>query len=197
MGIAEGTIKNKNEKIKKANISLQFNNNDQVNQYIITIDQLIEPQMRPRIGFRNIYDPMESYKNIIRKKIKEEIERLNIDIVLSDDVYIKTEIKLFKEPPKTFSNNKKYNALIDNIKFNKKPDIDNCVKTIYDSLEGILFKNDSQIIEEKTSKIYSIHESTIVIFNIYKQKEIKGSLNKNTIQELDDVNIRNYLLKEN
>ena len=33
-----------------------------------------------------------------------------------------------------------------NYKFNKKPDVDNCAKTIYDSLEKIFFFNESAVL---------------------------------------------------
>ena len=74
MGIAESTIKNKNNKIKNANIRVSIFDLTNLNHIIvnITIDQLIEPQMRPRIGFKSIYDPLKEYKKIIRTKIDEE-----------------------------------------------------------------------------------------------------------------------------
>lgn len=36
----------------------------------------------------------------------------------------------------------------------KKPDLDNLTKSIKDALEGIFFKNDSQITELKSLKMY-------------------------------------------
>lgn len=199
MGIAESTIKHKNEKIKKANIELNIIKDINFISVIIEIDQMIEPQMRPRVGYKSIYDPLKQYKKILRNKILNELKLKNTNIFsnLEEDVYISSNITLISEPPKNFSNIQKLNALNNKIKFNKKPDIDNCVKTIYDSLEKIFFFNDSQIVEEKLNKIYGTHEATYINLKIYKQPSFKGKkLTKKEIEQIEDSKIKEYLLKE-
>jgi Holliday junction resolvase RusA-like endonuclease len=177
MGIAENTIKNKNDKIKESIITVDYEKVDD-NHYIykINIDQLIEPQMRPRSGkFRNIYDPMKTYKEVIRKKILTEIDLKNIPCFLGEEYSIKSYISLTSKPLLSWSISKQYNALNGYIPFNKKPDIDNCAKTIYDSLEKIFFNNDSEIISENIEKKYG--------------------LNNNIDEKVDNEEIKNFLLE--
>jgi len=207
MGIAEKTVKKKNEKIKEANIIIS-NYNDNVKYYdsesqeylksvsiCITIDQCIEPQMRPRRGgFGNLYDPLEKYKKTLREKVKEQLEINNIKIDISEDKYIKSTIVLVKEPPTTFTKKEKLNALLGKLKFNKKPDIDNCVKTIYDSFEKIFFFNDSQVISETFTKKYGTNDSTIIYLDIFDQPKITGRLNKKDLEYYSE-NIVDYINK--
>lgn len=42
-----------------------------------------------------------------------------------------------------------------NIRPIKKPDIDNILKSVFDGLNGIAFKDDTQIIRIQTEKFYS------------------------------------------
>ena len=199
MGIAESTIKKKNENIKKANITVKFEdlshdvyNNEKFHfnkheyWYTIEIDQLIEPQMRPRGGkFGNVYDPLKTYKKIIREKIKKEIENNNIPLYIDEDkYYIMSYINLYKTPPKNWSINKQLNAILGLYPFTKKPDIDNCVKTIYDSLEGIFFFNDGQINHENLIKMYSPKDKTIIRLNVIeKEPLVKYNITKKNINE--------------
>ena len=196
MGIAENTIKKKNNKIKKANITVESFKDFGVRYINITIDQMIEPQMRPRVGgFKNIYDPLQTYKKYLRKKVEEELIKKNIKIEIDEDKYIESNIILKCEPPKTFSKRKKFDSIRNKYKFNKKPDIDNCVKTIYDSFEGIFFFNDSQIIKEILEKQYSTKEETIIEFRIYDQYESKGRLSKEDLDNMKPI-YKEYLEKE-
>jgi len=195
MGIAENTVKNKVEKIKKAELSMEIKEHIDHLTIYITIDQAIEPQMRPRVGkFFNIYDPLEKYKKILGEKIKTSLNHLQVNIEMNEDKYIETEIVLTNIPPKNFTKKQLIAAFLGNLKFNKKPDIDNCVKTIYDSTEGIIFFNDSQIVKETFEKKYSTKEETFIIFNIYDQPKIKGRLSKKELDDIKDyTDILNYL----
>ncbi|CZR99762.1 Endodeoxyribonuclease RusA [Clostridioides difficile] len=56
-------------------------------------------------------------------------------------------------------NTKAYKNAIDKveglIRPNKKPDLDNIIKSVADSLNGIAYKDDSQIVEVVSKKYYS------------------------------------------
>lgn len=194
MGIAEKTVKNKNNKIKRAKVTiLNYSKRKDYVTITLDIDQSIEPQMRPRVGnFKNIYDPLKKYKEILREKVTEVLANNKITIEMNEDKYIESEIILTKTPPNTFSKKQKLNALIGNLKFNKKPDIDNCVKTIYDSLEGIFFFNDSQIVSETFNKKYGIEGHTEIRFTIYDQPKSTGRLTKKELQQYPEE-IVNYI----
>lgn len=188
--IAENTIKPKVEKIKNANVRLNCIKEFDICYIHIFIDQIIEPAMRPRTGgFNNIYDPLKRYKKILREKIENEI---NTEIPKGEDYYLNTEVIVSKKPLKSFSIKRKVKALLNEYKWNTKPDVDNILKTIYDSVEGIFFINDSQIVRETTEKRYGEKESTEIIFKIYKQPDTSGRMNKNDIPN----NLIDYFKKE-
>ena len=200
MGIAESTVKRKVEKIKEANITIDYNydENNKIYSYTIRIDQLIEPQMRPRSGkFGAIYDPLKGYKAQLIKKVLNEINTKEIKIPnLEDDNYTTAYIELVDTPPESWSISKQYQALINNVHFKTKPDIDNCVKTIYDSLEGIFFKNDSQVINETLVKFYGVHPMTLIHFNIYTENYEKERITKKNIDSIiEDEKIKQFILE--
>ena len=62
--IVESTIKNKNNKIKEADITFNLQTNiDNSIDFTINMNVLIEPAMRPRTALDGrIYDPLATYK---------------------------------------------------------------------------------------------------------------------------------------
>ena len=113
------------------------------------------PQGRPRAG-RNgrkivMYDPKESkdYKEYVSLIARQYAPKIQLEGALS------VRIKIYREIPK--STTKKDRALIsEGIKRPiTKPDTDNYVKSVLDALNGIIFKDDSQVTDLYASKFYS------------------------------------------
>lgn len=179
----ESTISIKNKKIKESNIKIEvrkdIENEDLILIYL-KIDQVVEPYMRPRTSGNRIYDPLATYKKTFRNKILEELKNLNnkIEIPINEDIYIKTNILVHCKIPESYSKKKKLLAYQGKYKNNKKPDVDNIAKTIYDTVEGIFFLNDSQIYEENFKKEYGEKEYTFISISINKQPNTSGKLNK-------------------
>lgn len=118
------------------------------------------PQGRPRAGKINrgrkkgqtvLYDPVESkeYKQYVSLTAKQYAPKTLLEGALS------VRMKIYREIPK--STTKKDRALIfEGIKRPvTKPDTDNYVKSVLDACNGILFKDDSQIVDLYASKYYS------------------------------------------
>ena len=60
---------------------------------------------------------------------------------------VKARIEVYYKIPKSYTK-KRVQAIRDGLEMPlKKPDIDNCIKVILDSLNGIAYKDDSQIVE--------------------------------------------------
>ena len=57
--------------------------------------------------------------------------------------------------PASWSKKKRAAALVGTIQPTGKPDIDNLVKTIGDALNGILWRDDSQIVDLRAAKFYA------------------------------------------
>ena len=64
-------------------------------------------------------------------------------------------IKVYRSMPKSMSKKRIELAEKGNLRPITKPDVDNYQKLIYDALNGIFWRDDSQIVEATTAKFYS------------------------------------------
>ena len=122
-------------------------------------DIVPEPQGRPRFArrgkFVQTYDPPKS------KKFKTELRRL-AEIEYAEQPYhaeqrkpIIIELKLYIPMLKSFSKIKRLKATDGILRPTTKPDIDNYIKGILDSLNGLFWYDDGQIVEIHAGKYYS------------------------------------------
>lgn len=113
------------------------------------------PQGRPRAGRAGkrivMYDPKESreYKRYVSLIARQHAPKTLLKGPLS------VEMKIYRKIPK--STTKKDRALIsEGIKRPvTKPDTDNYTKSVLDALNGIIYKDDSQVTDLYASKYYS------------------------------------------
>ena len=102
-------------------------------------------------GYARAYDPARSrhYKEYIRlaaaAKAPEKLLSGPIDL----------EVRIYRPIPKSFGKRKSEAAERGLIRPTTKPDNDNYIKGIKDALKGIIWHDDSQVVDEKTSKYYS------------------------------------------
>lgn len=80
---------------------------------------------------------------------------------------VQVEINANFEIPKSTKKAEKDLMLENKINPTKKPDIDNIVKIILDAMNGIAFKDDTQITKLCVEKKYAASESIIVRINEY------------------------------
>lgn len=204
----EKKIKNKKlQNIRNSNIDIKVYEEDSYLEVVIYIDTIIEPAPRPRtasvfktdekgnkimVGSR-IYDPLAYYKDYLKKFFNSNIINNHKfkDYKFPFDGYIEVELEFTKVPPKSWSIKKKYYALKGSQKYVSKPDLDNAEKTLYDCLNEILFKDDSQIIESHSIKYYAYKDSTKATFKLYNMKIPEGRLSKEDMEEWKDL--ENYL----
>lgn len=117
------------------------------------------PQGRPRFAIRGkfvqTYDPPKS------KKFKTELRQL-AEIEHAEKPYhaeqyrpIIIELNLYIPMLKSFSKIKRLNATNGTLRPTAKPDIDNYIKGILDSLNGLFWHDDGQIVEIHAGKYYS------------------------------------------
>ena len=71
------------------------------------------------------------------------------------DAPLEVHIIAYYEIPKSISKKKKQEMLEDKIRPTIKPDTDNIAKSILDSLNGIAYKDDKQIVSLKVDKYYA------------------------------------------
>ena len=112
---------------------------------------------RPRVvnrgGFSKAYTPKDTamYENLVRVEYELQTKRYRFD----DDVALEMVIDAYYEIPKSTSKKKKALMLIGAIRPKKKPDADNCIKIIADSLNNVAYRDDTQIVDCRCRKYYS------------------------------------------
>ena len=105
------------------------------------------------------------YENIIR-----EAHRASGGLRFDDNDYIRAEIDLYFAIPKSYSKKRRQNCLLGLEKPAKKPDIDNVLKNIFDSLNDYCYKDDIQIVEVICRKYYTEEQEDYISV---KMEEIK------------------------
>jgi Holliday junction resolvase RusA-like endonuclease len=123
----------------------------------------IKPQGkgRPRVTRRgHAYTPESTrkYENSLKTSAKSQFSKLGKEI-LKDAVGIR--IVFGFKIPKSYSKVRKIDCLTGRQLPLKRPDVDNAIKAILDSLNGIVFHDDNQVAYIEAEKVYSKNEDYI------------------------------------
>ena len=124
---------------------------------MITFTVYGEPvaQGRPRAstqgGFVRLYDPKKSkdYKDYVRLAAAEHAPAALLEGPLG------MVLTVYRSIPKSFSKKKAALAEGGEIRPVSKPDVDNYLKGVKDALKGVIWKDDSQVVEVFAQKRYS------------------------------------------
>jgi len=116
---------------------------------VIVIPLAPYPAPRPRFSKFGTYNPKKytQYK-------KDFLLLTKVQCKTYFEGCIELNITFFMQIPASLSK-KKRSELIEQHYHIKKPDADNLLKTVKDSLEGTFYKNDSQICKVTMQKVYS------------------------------------------
>ena len=127
----------------------------------LTIPIEPKPQPRPRVTargkFAHAYEPksITQYKRLIASKYRSVYkQQLPLTGALSVDV------RFYRPIQKSISKIERQRRLLGQSLPTVRPDIDNYVKAILDALNGLAFKDDSQIAVLYARKIYSENPRT-------------------------------------
>lgn len=104
------------------------------------------------------------YENLIKTMYIHAAKGIKFD----KEVPVALRIVARFEPTKSTSKKKKLQMLSGEIPVIKKPDIDNIVKVIADALNGVAYKDDTQIVFVAAKKTYSAEEGLDVTVEEYK-----------------------------
>ena len=112
----------------------------------------IQAKQRPRFNGKFAYTPKETvnYENWVKACYIEKYKNEK-----PFEKALKVNIIAFFEIPKSTSKKKKEQMLNNEINPTTKPDTDNIAKSILDSLNGIAYKDDKQIVSLKVDKYYA------------------------------------------
>lgn len=110
------------------------------------------PRVTTRGSFAHAYTPKKT-KNYERQVMNAFLDKYNYSDQLSGPI----EASIMSYFPIPKSTNKKNKALMisNKIFHTKKPDIDNIAKSVLDSLNGLAYADDSQIVKLSGEKLYS------------------------------------------
>lgn len=78
------------------------------------------------------------------------------------DKPIEVECRFYFAPPKSYTKTKLKQISSKQMLYTKKPDVDNLFKGVTDSLNGVVYKDDSQIVKATMFKEYSDKDSIVV-----------------------------------
>lgn len=115
----------------------------------------IRGKARPRVTRAGItYTPKETvqYENLVKICYGEAAASNSIDLF---EQPVRAQMEVYYEIPKSTSKSKHGAMLLDKLYPTKKPDADNVAKIVLDSLNGIAYKDDSQVVELTVNKFYS------------------------------------------
>ena len=142
-------------------------------KYIFEIKEKPIGKQRPRYSrkTRKMYTP-EATRSFEEKVKWAFTGKYNVATILSTNPF-KAKITAIFEPPKSASKKKKEELLF-KLDYTHKPDADNIAKIILDSLNGLAYKDDSQVSALLVFKDYG-EENKIIV----ELEEIKENTNEN------------------
>lgn len=111
---------------------------------------MIEPKpcSRPRVTFKGVYYSRKY--TAFKREMKALIDEMDIELF---EKKISIVVKFYMPIPRSLS--KKKRELLDGKHCDVGGDVDNLLKSIFDSLNMIAFNDDKQIVAVKASKYYS------------------------------------------
>ena len=111
-------------------------------------------KQRPRLGKGFTYTPTKTvnYETLVKLTMQQELQRWNKFDLLEGE--ISAVIAAYYSIPKSANKKKKELMLDGEIRPTKKPDCDNVAKIILDALNGIVYKDDSQIVDLTVHKFF-------------------------------------------
>lgn len=108
-----------------------------------------------------------NYETLVRMEYANQCE----DIKFPDKEMLDMRIKAFYSIPKSVSKKKRASMLAGELRPTKKPDMDNVIKIIADSLNQIAYRDDTQIVDCQVRKFYSENPRVEVTIKPVKQKQ--------------------------
>lgn len=114
-------------------------------------------KQRPRLGKCHIYTPTVTvnYETLVKMEYHNQVNRM-----LEGE--IEAKIIAFYSIPKSASKRQRELMIAGLVRPTKKPDADNIAKIVLDSLNGIAYRDDSQIINLMVEKYYDETPSVAV-----------------------------------
>jgi Holliday junction resolvase RusA-like endonuclease len=134
------------------------------------------PKARPRVFKRNgkatAITPAKTvnYENLVKWTAHQAMQKAGAVMFhgpLQASIYISLPI------PSSWCRKRQEMAIAGQIAPTKKPDIDNLVKTLFDAMNGVVFRDDSQVVFAVVRKLYSSTPNTRIQISSTMQEAAK------------------------
>lgn len=125
-----------------------------------------EPQGKGRPRFSTVCGHVKTrtpdqtviYENLVKTEYRNQS-----GVRFPDDAMLDVRVMAYYTIPKSISKKKRQAMLDHKVRPTKKPDFDNIGKVICDSLNGIAYRDDAQIVDAQVRKFYSNTPRVVVI----------------------------------
>ena len=97
------------------------------------------------------------YENLVKPEYRQQV-----GVTFPDDAMLDVRIFAYYPIPKSASKRKRQAMLEKKIRPTKKPDWDNVGKVICDSLNGIAYRDDAQVVDSMVRKFYGETPKVVV-----------------------------------
>ena len=117
---------------------------------MVTVIGKIKGKERPRFVNGHTYTPnaTKTYEKLIRDNYIKQCNKKHNGAV-------RVEIMVYYKIPKSYTKKRIKNILDGIEKPTKKPDVDNIIKVVLDSLNKIAYEDDKQVIKVSLEKLYT------------------------------------------
>lgn len=128
----------------------------------ITVYGNAVPKGRPRVALRGkhpvVYTPTKTreWEQLIKLAAAGKVKELMTGP-------IELDVEFYLPRPKSLPNRITYHT--------KRPDLDNLIKAVMDALNGVVWRDDSQVVEKHVYKYYACSERPHVTIDILEMKE--------------------------
>ena len=102
-------------------------------------------------------DETVRYENLVKTEYRQQV-----GVKFPDDAMLDVRIFAYYPIPKSASKRKRQAMLEKKIRPTKKPDWDNVGKVICDSLNGIAYRDDAQVVDSMVRKFYGEDPKVVV-----------------------------------
>ena len=167
---AEITIRAYREEDRRTLISILG-----MNGYTTRQIKVARPRFSRKTGTAITPKDTVNYETLVHMEYLEQCNGFRFE----DDAMLDLRIKAYYSIPKSASKKKKAAMLAGEIRPTKKPDMDNVVKIIADSLNQVAYRDDTQIVDQQCRKFYSENPRVeVTIINLSKDENEYGKAGK-------------------
>lgn len=126
---------------------------------------------RPRFNGKTVYTPAETRNYERGVSFIASAEMRGRELM---DGPLHIELRAVFAIPKSWSAAKRHQALIGEVRPAVKPDTDNILKAITDPCNGVVFRDDAQIVSVRASKVYGLEPLVIATIKSVHEEHNQG-----------------------